>query len=126
MAPTFDHASCLGRELTDARRGEALTTRDKNRTVAKYVEKMRSAFYQDSADTAPLHPLQAFRLAADRYPAAAAAWLHQLNGLTADDVQSVIAGVPLARMSDASRRFCAEVLELTKKALNASPGVASP
>ena len=126
LAPTFDHASCLGRELTDDRRSEALTTRDKNRTVNRYVEKMRSAFYKDAADASPLHPLQAFRLAAERFPTVTIAWFNRLNGITSDDMRSVIARVPLARMSDASRGFCIEVLELTKKSLAASPGVVSP
>lgn len=47
LAPTFDHASSLGRELTDEVRHERLTTNDKNRTVEAYVERCRSAFVRE-------------------------------------------------------------------------------
>ena len=47
LAPTFDHASSLGRELSDDERHERLTTNDKNRTVEAYVERCRSAFVRE-------------------------------------------------------------------------------
>ena len=45
LAPSFDHASSLGRDLTDSRRRERLTTRDTRGNVEAYAERGRSAFY---------------------------------------------------------------------------------
>jgi hypothetical protein len=45
LAPTFDHASSLGRELTDERRHDRLNTRDQGYSVEAYAERARSAFY---------------------------------------------------------------------------------
>ena len=45
LAPSFDHASSLGRDLTDVKRRERLNTRDKRATVEVYAERGRSAFY---------------------------------------------------------------------------------
>jgi HipA-like protein len=45
LSPTFDHASSLGRELSDDARRRRLTTPDVRGTVAAYCDKARSAFY---------------------------------------------------------------------------------
>lgn len=60
LAPTFDHASSLGRELNDEERHERLTTNDKNRTVQAYVERCRSAFVREEDVEETLHPTDAF------------------------------------------------------------------
>src|SRR5690606_19200838 len=45
LAPSFDHASSLGRELSDERRELCLTTRDQRATVSAYANRARSAFF---------------------------------------------------------------------------------
>ena len=68
LAPTFDHASSLGRELTDEVRHERLTTNDKNRTVEAYIERCRSAFVREEDVEETIHPTEVFQQAAVLYP----------------------------------------------------------
>ena len=58
VAPSFDHASSLGRELQDARRQRLLT---ENR-VGSYVERGRGAIYWEESDP-PISPLELVRRA---------------------------------------------------------------
>lgn len=47
LAPTFDHASSLGRELTDEIRENRLNTKDNRYSVEAFSNKARSALYAD-------------------------------------------------------------------------------
>ena len=62
LAPTFDHGAALARNLLDSEREERLTTRDRNRTLAAFAEKGRSAFYNSPAEPRPLELREAFRV----------------------------------------------------------------
>jgi hypothetical protein len=42
LAPTYDHAAGMARNLKDVERQDRLVTRDKNRTVRAYAEKVTS------------------------------------------------------------------------------------
>jgi hypothetical protein len=50
LAPTFDHASSLGRNLRDADRARRLWTRDRNSDVAAFGKRARSALFKHEAD----------------------------------------------------------------------------
>lgn len=47
LAPTFDHAAGMARNLMDEERQERLTTRDGKRQIAYFARRARSAFYKD-------------------------------------------------------------------------------
>jgi len=114
LAPTFDHASSLGRELTDERRREALTTNDKNRTVQAYVGRCRSAFVNAAGSDDTIHPTEAFRRGADRYPEAASAWIHQLETIASAAVKRIFDRIPEARISDVSTQFALRQLSINR------------
>lgn len=94
LAPTFDHASSLGRNESDVKRQERLSERDKQFTVARYVSKARSAFNASEPDQRPLSPLEAFANAAPVVPAAARAWLAALRRCSSDTFREIIDRVP--------------------------------
>jgi hypothetical protein len=73
LAPTFDHASSLGRNERDEERVRRLTTRDRGSSIERYVERARSAFYLSPASTQALSTLAAFHEAARIRPSGAAA-----------------------------------------------------
>ena len=110
IAPTYDHASSLGRELTDSERNERLNTADRARSVAAYVEKGRSALYNEKDDAKPLTVIQAFREAADRFPSAGRIWLERLAKVSTASVGRILSRVPEERMSRAAHDFAAAVL----------------
>lgn len=117
IAPTFDHASSLGRELTDAERSERLGTRDRNRTVPAYVDKARSALYNATSDAKPMTTLEAFRAVASRHPAAARAWLRELEHVTVDDFGSILGLVPIELLTAPAKGFALAVLTRNRQRL---------
>lgn len=117
LAPTFDHASSLGRELTDDERYERLTTNDKNRTVKAYVERCHSAFVREEGTEETIHPTRAFYEAAERYPAAAHAWLDRLENVQWSTVEAIFDRIPEAKISDVSIDFALRQLQLNQDAL---------
>jgi len=77
LAPTYDHASSLGRELSDDERVRRLATKDRGYSVEAYAtrSRARSALYQRPEDIEPLTMLGAFVAAGQRYRDAARAWI---------------------------------------------------
>jgi hypothetical protein len=125
LAPTFDHASCLGRELTDSRREEAFKTKDRNRTVEAYFERMQSAFYLKQEDPKPLHPLQAAMAASREFPRAGEFWAKVIGAITADQIGGIVNAVPTERMSLPARQFCVAMLECTGRTIRKAFGFPS-
>lgn len=111
LAPTYDHASSLGRNESDARRRARLDTRDPGFGVPAYAERALSAIYDQETDERPLVTVEAFRRAAQRHPKAAAAWLEALEALELGRCEGILAGVPTERLSNDAREFAAAMLK---------------
>ncbi len=117
LAPTFDHASSLGRELSDDERTERLKTKDKNRSLARYAERTPSRFFRVSTERRPLHPREAFQIAAEGQPEAAAIWLQRLGSLSIETLGDVISRVPPESMTAATADFTIALLNYNINAL---------
>jgi len=130
VAPTFDHASSLGRELTDQRRLDKLAAernrhqlehqvRQRAQTVAGYLEKEegRSRIYAAEHETKPLHPLQVFVQARKKFPEAAEAWINRLATIEISRFEAIISQVPSQIMSQSARDFSLCVIQLNRTAL---------
>jgi hypothetical protein len=107
LAPTFDHASGLGRNESDKRRQARLTSKNPAHSVRGYAEGARSAFYGTPTDTRPLSTLNAFAEASKLRPRATQDWVRRLGALHDADLRSTIDNVPPAYISHlpASLRF---------------------
>ena len=105
LAPTFDHASSLGRELTDDDRIRRLSGQKASPTFESYWRKMPSRWYRDPGDKHALHPAQAFAIAASRFPQPAEIWRQQLDLLTEHAVRSLTDNLPSAVASAPARLF---------------------
>jgi hypothetical protein len=116
LAPTFDHASSLGRNESDENRARRLDGRDRAYTVARYAARARSALY-GSGDERPLLTIDAFFEAAKLRPVAGKYWLNVLLNSDCAAVESILSQVPSARMSDAAKRFAMEMLRVNKSRL---------
>jgi hypothetical protein len=114
LAPTFDHASSLGRNESDDRRAERLVTMDQPRSVAAYAARARSALYRAPTDGKPMLTTDAFYEAARRRPRAARYWLQKVSGLDCDAVCQILQQVPMDTMSDTAKRFAFEILKANK------------
>ncbi len=117
LAPTFDHASSLGRNETDVSRIERLQTKDSGRSVESYVARAKSAFYLSNTNAHPLSTLDAFVEAAKLRQEAARYWLDMLTRLDLADFEAILSRVPDTEISQPAREFACRMLELNRKRL---------
>jgi hypothetical protein len=112
FAPTFDHASSLGRNETDAMCIERLMTKDKGRSVETYVARAMSAFYSSHSSTRPLTTLDAFREAAKIRPVAADYWLGRVSSISKGAFNGILSEIPDKEITEPARRFANKMLEI--------------
>lgn len=112
FAPTFDHASSLGRNETDKVRIEMLATKDKGRSVEAYVQRAISALFATPASPRPLGTLEAFVEAAKIRPGAAGYWIKRLSTINQDEFRAILAEVPDSEISAPARDFACRMLEI--------------
>jgi len=117
LAPTFDHASSLGWNETDSIRLQRLSTRDRRRTMERYVERALSAFFSSPSSNKPMPTFDVFQEASRLRQLAAKAWLDRLAQISENDVTRIFDQIPVDRISDAGRRFAMKMLELNQRRL---------
>ena len=113
LAPTYDHASSMGRELLDEKRLLKLN----NKSVTGYAEKCTSAIYAGIEDTKPLKTFDAFCQAALGYPDAARVWLDNLAGVSNNDTLELFERIPTHCISQTAIEFAQKILELNQSKL---------
>lgn len=107
VAPTFDHASSLGRELTDNRREQILAEQG----VGKYSERGHGGIYWSETDRRGPSPLQLARLVCREYPNLFLSALRRVGSIELGTVVEVVRRVPQGWMSEASREFAIALME---------------
>ena len=101
LAPSFDHASSLGRELTDEDRARRL----RENSVERYVERGRGGIYWTrDAKRAP-SPLELALSAAEHYPHLSRPALEKLDDLSESSLSQIVNRVPDDWMSKSAKRF---------------------
>lgn len=121
LAPSYDHASSLGQNETDARRELRLLTKDRNATLEVWASKAVTPFYAAAGDTRPLSPHDAFQRARVRYPDAGQLWLDRLRAVPQAVVDTAVGRVPEHLMSPLARRFALRLLSINRDRLFALP-----
>jgi hypothetical protein len=113
LARTFDHASCLGFQLSDEERDERLRTRDRNRSVSAFAQRGRSRHF---AGTPTLVALALDAVAActseDRVN-----FRTRIEALDDDRLEATALAVPEERMSQAARIFSARLMSENRRRL---------
>ncbi|MEH1906826.1 HipA-like protein [Nostoc sp.] len=117
LAPTYDHASCLGRNESDSKRKSRLITKDAGFSVQAYVEKCNSALYARVGDQKTLKTFNAFCEAQKRYPDAARIWLNNLARVSSNDTLELFERIPSNRISQTAIEFAQKILELNQSKL---------
>jgi hypothetical protein len=109
LAPTYDHASCLGRELSDAQR--------QKKSVESYVNRCKSAFYLNEEDRKSPTVLELFEYAVRQYPQACREWLSRLEQISEQQIDLILQAFPASRLSEAAANFAFKILLFNKKRL---------
>ena len=117
VAPTFDHASSLGRNEPLTKVQERLTTNDKGFTVEAYAARARSALFSSADDSAPLTPLDAFQEIAPFSPSAAPAWCDRLARVTTEGLRGILGKVPSDRMPAPFKQFVIRMVQFNRTRL---------
>lgn len=117
LAPTYDHASSLGRNESDERREKRLTTKDKGFSVEAYAHKCKSCLYANVGDRKPLTTLDAFREAVQLNKTAANIWLDNLSKVSIDDTLELFGRIPDDRISSTAIKFAQKILEINQHKL---------
>jgi hypothetical protein len=117
LAPTFDRASSLGRNETDAVREERLNTRDAGRSVATCVCRARSGLYKSQASSKPLSTLDAFVDAGSVHTTAASFWLERLDRLAPSMLESIVREVPSEVLTEPARNFALQIMLANRQRL---------
>ena len=110
VAPSYDHASSLGRELQDTRRAALL----KSNGMLAYLAKARGGIFKDADQPHGANPLRVVQDAAQAYPAHFAPALKRAAELDPDVIHDVLASIPPQRASEQAKAF-AETLVLTAR-----------
>ena len=107
LAPSFDHASSLGRELRDERR---LLLLRENR-LDGYIKQGRGAVYlTELGETAPPPEELVQRLAASK-PECFRPWLGALESVTIEAVEGIFKRVPAGWLSGPQQQFAAALIQ---------------
>lgn len=106
LAPSFDHGSSLGRELSDRKRTARLTAG----TVGGYAEKGRGGIYWSGGGRYGPSPLELVRRAASHDPALFRKPVRRVKALSGDSLEAIVRRVPAGWMSRPARDFAATLL----------------
>ena len=106
MAPSFDHASSLGRELSDVRRDRLLA----ESRVGNYAERGRGAIYWSADEPYGPSPLELARRAARRHPELFRPALTKLERLDEGAMNDLVDRVPACWMTPSSREFAVALM----------------
>lgn len=109
LAPTYDHASSLGRELSDESR--------QKRSVEAYANKCFSAFYLSVGDSKPLKNIDVFTYVAHHHPKATNIWLERLSNITSANILEIFARLPSQIISPIAIDFAQKILEYNQRRL---------
>ena len=113
LAPSFDHASSLGRELNDIRREGLLA----NRRVSDYSARAASGIYWSEFESSAPSPIELVRRASREYPGIFGPALSKLSRPGVDNWSEIVSRIPFEWMSDSARRFAARLISYNWKQL---------
>jgi len=110
VAPSFDHASSLGRELLP----DKLDQWEKEKWRAEwYANRAPGGIYLREDQKHGANPLRLAEFALRLRPRRVAPWLERLRGLNIAQFSEIIHRVPEIYMPEQSRRFCLSLLGFT-------------
>ncbi len=111
--PSFDHASSLGRELTDDRRRQYL----ESNKVLEYLRKGRGGVYVNSRRERAPSPLFLARLLCRWRPECTRRTLERIENLSEDRIRTAVERVPGEFMSDLAKEFAVRVMTTSRQEL---------
>ena len=113
LAPTFDHASSLGRELTDDSRERRL----RENGIERYIRHGRGGIFLQRESKHGLSPMSVAEMLARQFSDFFRPWQSRVAELSVNQFSDLLDRVPQERMSDAARSFTYEFLCVSRQLL---------
>ncbi len=113
IAPTFDHASSLGRELRDEKRKDIL----RQKRLAEYVQKGAGAIYWKETDSKGANPLALATRAAKTHRSYFQRWIDRIKDVDLAELDLLVSKVPEDWMSPIAKEFAVAILSYTTEQL---------
>ena len=105
MAPSFDHASSLGRELEDEGGHKSRNNRLAENRVGEYAENGRGGIYWKENDRRGPCPLELIRCAVQEYPETFQTAMRRLDRVDKSSLSEIVERIPEGWMSPLERQF---------------------
>ncbi len=109
VAPSFDHASSLGRELLDDGRRQMLA----QGRVPNYARRGHGAIFQNTADRRGVNPLSLVETGVRTHPGCFVPALQSLKGIQLAGLQATVDDVPVVRMTEPAKCFAKAFMAYT-------------
>jgi len=109
VAPSFDHASSLGRELLDDGRRQLLA----QGRVPNYVRRGHGAIFQHTADRRGMNPLALVETGTQTHPRCFVPALQRLKEIQLAQLQATVDDVPVVRMTEPAKSFAKAFIAYT-------------
>jgi hypothetical protein len=110
LAPTFDHASSLGRELLDESGPKCRRSLLEQNTLSAYAERAHGAIYWSSADRKGLSPLKIVGQGSQRWRHIFQPALEKIPQVTRAQLENIVDRVPADWMTHLARLFAVELM----------------
>jgi hypothetical protein len=110
VAPTFDHASSLGRELLDEGKKKSRLRLLNEKRVRDYVEQASGAIYWDKTDKRGISPLELVRRAVSLHKDIFKPALARVAQLDRTKVEAIVSRIPDDWMTPLARQFSIEIM----------------
>lgn len=117
LAPIYDNAAGLARNLTDDKRKLILETKDRRQNLEAFANRALSAFFKSKDDKKRLSTFNAFLEISILVPEAKKIWLHQLRNIDRQKINCLLNQVPPSRMSEICRTFTEEYILINQKTI---------
>jgi HipA-like C-terminal domain len=117
LAPTFDHASSLGRNENDAARTRRLTTRDERDTVEAYASRARSAFYGSATSNQTLRQTEVLENLIRSVPEATRHWATVFSTIPQNVYEDIFARIEPKLISKQATDFALRMLHANSATL---------
>lgn len=114
VAPSFDHASSLGRELGEERRKATMLD---PKGIERYVMRGRGGIFWEASDAKGENPLLLAIKAAKAYPKYFYPWMQKLSELNPEDISGIVERIPVQYMSREAKEFCLRLMTYTVEKL---------
>jgi hypothetical protein len=117
LAPTFDHASCLGRNESDRKRHERLNTKDEGFNLKAYIRGAKTPIY--NKDGQRLNTISVVKECKKHNIQATLYWIEKISKLMrkSDKIQLIFDLVPDEFISEKAKEFAMAMLNENTKQL---------